>query len=67
MPPIQKAPATSSVGEQRDVRVSPELEAELLEAMGEIDRGDYFELTPEQLDRAAATGEWPWPDDESLG
>jgi len=50
----------------RDVRVSPELQAELVQAMAEIDRGEYITLTFEQLDRAAATGEWPWPDDESL-
>lgn len=60
------APAESAL-EPREVRVSPELEAELLEAMAEIDRGEYVELTLEQLDHAAATGEWPWPDDESLG
>jgi hypothetical protein len=41
--------------------VSRELEAELRQAMAEIDRGEYVALTFEQLDRAAATGEWPWP------
>lgn len=50
-----------------DVRVSPELEAEIVEAMAEIDRGEFIELTFEQLDHAAVTGELPWPDDEFLG
>ena len=60
------AGANPSVAEAgREVRVSPELEAELVQAMSEIDRGEFVELTFEQLDRAAATGEWPWPDEES--
>ena len=57
----------ASASTAREIRVSSELEAELLEAMAQIDRGDYVELTFEQLDHAAATGEWPWPDDESRG
>jgi hypothetical protein len=59
--------AASKDRDLREVRFSSELEAELLEAMAQIDRGEYLELTFEQLDHAAATGEWPWPDDESLG
>jgi hypothetical protein len=35
--------------------------------MRQIDGGEYFQLTAEQLDRAAATGEWPWPADEFPG
>ncbi len=42
------------------VRASPELEAELRTAIAEIERGEYIELTVEQLDHAAATGELPW-------
>jgi len=34
--------------------------------MAEFDRGEYIELTVEQLEHCAATGESPWPD-ESLG
>lgn len=59
--------AASAVSGGIDVRVSPELEAEIVGAMEEIDRGEFLELTVEQLDHAAATGEWPWPDDASLG
>jgi hypothetical protein len=65
--PLDSTAPADAPSETREVRVSPELEAELLEAMAEIDRGEYIELTFEQLDHAAATGEWPWPDDESLG
>jgi hypothetical protein len=66
------APLTSSArpeaaSEPREVRVSPELEAELLEAMAQIDRGEYIELTFEELDRWAERGEFPWSEDESLG
>ncbi len=43
-----------------------DLESELREAIADIERGDYIELTPEQLERCAVDGEWPWPD-ESLG
>ena len=69
---MAKAPRARTAAEEaawaaeREVRVSPELEAELVAAMEEIDRGEYIELTREQLDRAAETGEWPWPEDESL-
>lgn len=42
-----------------------DLESELRQAVADIERGDYIELTPEQLERCAVDGEWPWPD-ESL-
>jgi hypothetical protein len=31
--------------------------------MQDFERGDYIELTVEQLERCAATGESPWPDE----
>jgi len=44
-------------------RMTPdELEAELRQAIDDIERGDYIELTDEQLARCIATGESPWPD-----
>lgn len=43
-----------------------DLLAEILAAEADFARGDYIELTPEQLRRAIETGESPWPD-ESLG
>jgi hypothetical protein len=39
-----------------------QLEAELRQAIDDIERGDYIELTDEQLARCIATGESPWPD-----
>ena len=48
------------------VQADPDLERELLRAMEEFDRGEYIELTVEQLEHCAATGESPWPD-ELLG
>src|SRR5580765_4633578 len=38
----------------------PALEREILQAMKEFERGDYIELTVEQLEHCAATGESPW-------
>ena len=67
---MSTAPRTrdaAAVSGDADVRVSPELEAEIVEAMAEFDRGEYIELTREQLDHAASTGEWPWAKDESRG
>ena len=54
-------PKTSSITEV----AQDGLEAELLEAERDFERGDFIELTVEQLDRCIAAGEWPWPDDSS--
>jgi len=54
------APATMV---RRIAQASPELERELLQAMADFARGDYIELTVEQLEHCAATGESPWPDE----
>ncbi len=51
---------------RRVARADPALERELVQAMADLERGDYIELTVEQLEHCAATGESPWPD-ESLG
>jgi hypothetical protein len=67
------APRTKTAAEdaawaaEPEVRLSREVEAEIIEAMAEFDRGEYIELTREQLEHAATTGEWPWPEDESRG
>ena len=44
---------------------SHDLEAELRQAIVDLESGNYIELTPEQIDAWAETGEVPWPDDES--
>ena len=41
-------------------------DAELELSVADIGRGDYIELSPEQLERCEVGGEWPWSD-ESLG
>jgi hypothetical protein len=42
-----------------------DLEEELQQADEDFARGDFIELTIEQLDRCIAAGEWPWPDESS--
>jgi hypothetical protein len=49
----------------RRVRVSPDTEADLRQADEDFARGDYIELTREQLDKCIETGESPWPDESS--
>jgi hypothetical protein len=51
---------------RRVAQANPDLERELLQALIDFERGDYIELTVEQLEHCAATGESPWPD-ESRG
>jgi hypothetical protein len=57
----QPAPAVPRPA--RVFRAPPDLEQELLQAMQDFERGDYIELTVEQLEHCAATGESPWPDE----
>jgi len=66
--PTESAPAPAVVpvpegGPRRVFQADPELERELLQAMEDFERGDYIELTVEQLEHCAATGESPWPDE----
>lgn len=42
-----------------------ELEDELRQAEADFARGDFIEVTLEELDRCIAAGEWPWPDESS--
>ena len=48
---------------RKRVKVPPDLAEELRQAEEDFERGDYIELTVEQLDRCVATGESPWPDE----
>jgi len=41
----------------------PDLDGELRQAVADIERGDYVELTPAQLEKWASTGELPWTDE----
>jgi len=58
--------ATPNAAENSSDRVmQAELENELRQAEDEFARGDFIELTIEELDRAIAAGVWPWPDGSS--
>ena len=59
LPSPEAAPA---VVPRRVVAADADLERELLQAEQDFDTGDYIELTVEQLEHCAATGESPWPD-----
>jgi hypothetical protein len=52
------SPATKPV---RDLPA--DLVEELHSAMSDFERGDFIELSDEQLARCIATGESPWPDE----
>ena len=40
-----------------------DLESELRQAVADIERGDCLELTADQLENWADTGELPWPEE----
>jgi hypothetical protein len=52
-------------GEQTTSNPEADLEAELRQAEEDFARGDFIELTIEQLDECIAAGVWPWPDESS--
>ncbi len=64
MPSTQSTPATVAVDSDTDAPVravpfSPEEEAELRQAVADIESGSYLELTPEQLDELVEKGTLP--------
>jgi hypothetical protein len=60
---LPSAAVTSASPARRVSQADPALERELLQAMQDFERGDFIELTVEQLEHCAATGESPWPDE----
>ena len=50
---------------ERVIGSPSELDDEVRRALGELESGDYLELTPEALQHCIATGDSPWPDDSS--
>ena len=58
--------STSAAPSSQALKLSPELEKELREAVAEIERGEGLEVTLAELEAWGETGEFPWPD-ESLG
>jgi hypothetical protein len=60
----QPIPSAAAIRVPRRVTwADPDLEQELAQAMEDFERGDYIELTVEQLENCAATGESPWPEE----
>ena len=57
------APTPSAPPLRRVAKADPNLERDLLQAVQDFERGDYIELTVEQLEHCAATGESPWADE----
>jgi hypothetical protein len=60
---LPSSAAAPTVSERRVAAADPDLERELLQAEHDFDTGDYIELTVEQLEHCAATGDSPWPDE----
>lgn len=57
-------PRSESAKPAREVgRALPEIEQELVEAVHEIERGEFSELTTEELDLWADAGVVPWPEE----
>jgi len=55
-------PQAESVPAARQAPPALELEEELLRAEADFARGDFIELSREELDHCIQTGESPWPD-----
>jgi hypothetical protein len=53
------APPAAAV-KKTQATLQAELEEDLRQAEEDFARGDYIELTVEELDRCIAAGEWPW-------
>jgi hypothetical protein len=48
-----------------EAMIQAELESELRRAEEDFARGDFVELTVDDLDRSIAAGVWPWPSESS--
>lgn len=57
--------ATPDAARETTAATDDELAEELREAERDFARGDFVELTIEELDRCIATGEWSWADESS--
>ncbi len=42
-----------------------ELTEELRQAEADFARGDFVDITLDEIDRCIAAGDWPWPDESS--
>jgi transcription elongation GreA/GreB family factor len=58
--------ATAMTAEKSpDAAMQAELEDELRQAEQDFARGDFIEVTIDELDRCIAAGQWPWPEESS--
>ena len=55
----------SAFTEASQVTSQAELTEELRRAEDDFARGDFVEITLEELERCAAAGEWPWRHESS--
>jgi hypothetical protein len=63
MAKLQATPSAVTARAPRQVTwANPDLENEVREALADFERGDYIELTVEELEQFAEIGESPWPD-----
>lgn len=51
----------TTAAKTRDAATQAQLEEELRQAE-DFARGDFIEVTIEELDRCIAAGKWPWPE-----
>jgi hypothetical protein len=52
--------APTAAAKSSQATLHAELEEELWQAEEDFARGDFIELTIEELDQYIAAGEWPW-------
>ena len=55
----------NAAAKSRELTMQADLQDELQRADQDFARGDFIELTVEDLDRCTAAGEWPWPTESS--
>jgi len=56
-------PERKAVPPTATARLEPELERELLQAVDDLQKGDFIELPPAALDLWADAGIVPWPEE----
>jgi len=57
--------ATPNAAISDRISTQAELEEELQQAERDFARGNFIELTVEDLDRCIEAGRWPWTDESS--
>lgn len=55
----------NAAAKSHELTMPADLRGELQRAEQDFARGDFIELTVEDLDGCIAAGEWPWPTESS--